>query len=491
MFHYDLVREISIMNVLLHYLDKSYELNNKYPSISIGRGISNDIQLSSNSISEDHGKISIKMNGICVYEDFSKNGTEIEIYGCKKIYLKNNITLVFGNGIIYPYRHNHIPIRFSVQGNQPASDIKDITLNPGLHYCKNGDFDSGFKYFEDYISIIHTNADAYFYSGQCAFKLKRYQDALVRLEQHYILKGEYDNCSLALLGKVYQHLNCYNEAANCYHILLKKNPRNNEAKLAIRQLEQFVPRNYSINTINAINEGDTYQHYTKYFVILGSDLHHTYILPVIKKLLKKARRRIMEKFCVEYSDTLKIRLVRIADGIPTGLATKDELILAVDDRHKNYETFLSIIVHHEYTHYVIGKMSNFSTQIPWWVHEGLACQLSENLKIPKIKKIFEMYQSQKALKLIDLEDKSLIIKNYNDHEIALLHAHCAVKWIEETYGFKFFIKLIEYMTAGMDTDTALSRLGLSCKTIDSGWQDWMKDQFQDSVTGRTLEIPVC
>jgi cytochrome c-type biogenesis protein CcmH/NrfG len=110
-------------------------------------------------------------------------------------------------------------------------------------------------------------------------------------------------------------------------------------------------------------------------------------------------------------------------------------------------------LYHEYTHVVVRQIAG--DNVPWWVNEGLAQVLSEELVADHVQQLRDAYASGQASSLALLEEHQLSQLPPEALGLAYLQAHAAVRHLWSGLGRQNMVAMLDMLAGGQGGEESL------------------------------------
>lgn len=478
----------AVQRLVLTHAGNSYRIGSDRPSFSIGRLAHNDLVLDQDIVSGSHGLIAANREAF-VYEDIkSTNGTFLYSEGGSESFLR-------GEAIILPVRGRLVfggragpEVSFRLAGHDEGMEAGSV--EKGLSALRNGDYQGAFRFFETLIGESPDYLPGYYYAGFAASRLEDLPSAILRFEQYLMLRP--DDVSVLLdLGKVYERAGAWDKAGHCYKKVAEKEPGNREAGDRLKEIVRFKP-----SRADGIEKRRTRE-------VLGGDViatvemipfcvtynlaDHGRILTDLVKALKIAWQDTGDKIGFFPTGSIPVRLLG-SRGEVSGRTGPEGIVFTVDQKHLGEKPFLSVLVTHEYAHYALGAMTGFSRRLPWWVQEGFAQLVSQNLSPVRLQSIAAISRNACLIPLDAIEAGLGAIRDKDLIRVAYLEAHSAIAYLVKHHGYECIRRIAEAIGKGEKWKQAFSAVGIDHARFEKEWEKWLAESTMTGVIRTTREL---
>ena len=467
------------------YLNKEFIISKTMQIFKIGRSELNDLTLDNPTISAYHGQIYYHDKQF-IYEDLkSRNGTLIldsndnrQIANNKTVVLSGTGTIIFGSNL-------GPQVKFSIdQDKLLADNITDESgseslFNEGIASLNTYNFKKAIEKFEESIEKFPEDIDrydctAYYCSGFSAWKLNKFDDAILRFEQHLMIKPE-DSDVMTDLGKIYEKVGKIQKAREWYHRAIRSGNESHEAKECLNDLPRFkgygTTPSKKYRTIDILSCEKSSVHRAPHF-----DVSYFYDhLEILKEILKKLEISYenIGKFLNFYpAKHIKVDLVPNRSE-PYGITNSKGIVFYLSSAYVGEQKFLSVLVRHEYSHYALGLLTKFSKRVPWWFHEGFAQFMSQSITKDRLLQIKGLVDKGKLLPLDALQPGMEGIKNRNRESIAYLVSHAAVTYFSNEHGPVKMLELIKALPETEKIAMAFNKVQLDYFQFQENFHQWL------------------
>lgn len=480
-----------MLRLVLTYHNRRHTLSDANPQLTIGRLPDNDLCIEYDVVSGHHGRILLR-NGTFVFEDFnSTNGTCIRDRYGREIKVKGASMPLKGEGIIVFGENRDVSVTFSLETKPPGQRVeKRSPANSAIAFLKAGEFEKSFELFEKQITEKPDEPDAYYYAGFAASRLEELETAILRFEQYLLLRPKDDRVWMDL-GKIYERAGRMKSALHCYRKVAGGERLREDAQIRLKEMARFQ----AVAPISAADK--------KTREVLGEELvaavemepfqvtynvaAHGRILNDILKALKTTWQNVGTALNFYPKQTVAVRLVRPL-GSTAGRAGFQGITFRVDAEHIGEKLFVPVLVTHEYAHYAMGRLTGFARHVPWWLQEGFAQHMSQNLTPLRLTGIKTLAQNRRLIPLTALEKG---LGNITDRELvntAYLEAHSAVAFFVKRKGYEELRKLIAALKEKGSISVAFERTGQSYDRFEKEWADWLEQGAHNGEVKLTREV---
>jgi tetratricopeptide (TPR) repeat protein len=477
--------------LLLTYQNDTRRIRVSDTPFTIGRLPENDLCLEYDFVSGSHGRITAG-EGEFVYEDLdSTNGTYISTPEGDVRFIKKESVPFGKKGSIHFGRDSGPEISFFVTADNTADDLEAMAeTEAGVAFLEKQDFKKAFDLFENAIRKRPFDLPAYYYAGFAAYRMEDLNGAILRFEQYRMVRPD-DPGVLMALGKAYERAGKIDKARHCYLKIVDKDPNNSDAGTRLNELPRFHEK-----VSSTPQEQKTAQ-------ILGNDMiatvemhpfqvtynvaSHGRILTDLLKALKLAREHVGTMTDWFPSDTIPVTLLR-RYGEATGRTGPEGIFFMIDPKHVGEKSFLTVLVTHEYAHYVLGTMTGFSPRIPWWLQEGFAQHVSQNLTPARLLDKGEMVLTGRVIPLQILEKGPGGTDDRDVIHTAYFEAPAAVAFLEKRHGIEGLRTFIRALKDGHSLAEAFRSIGTEYGRFEKEWTEWMAEGAASGGLRLTREL---
>ena len=460
------------------YNNSSFEISKETRVYKIGRLQENDLLLDFSFVSGYHGRIYLHDTSF-IYEDLnSANGTYIKTPGkneeyvqSQKIVLSDRGTICFGSSAGPEIAFSHI------RGNQDILNTNLNEISKGIFLLESGCSRQAFELFENKIDKDPESIDAYYYAGFTASRLEKYEDAILRFEQYLLMRSD-DAGVMTDLGSVYERTGQIQKARNWYLKAIHTGNDDGEAQKRLKELSRFQSRP-RVDTWKVVKSAEPNSNMTNHFkVTFILEDHFDVVKPVLKNL--ELSFQVVGDFLDYYPVPQKgplVKRVRVelvsTDKKQSGKTDNNGIVLHLNQNSRGEKKFLEVLIRHEYSHYVLGRLTQFSHNIPWWFHEGFAQCMSQNITQGRLNYIKQLALAGKLFPLDALKNGMGRIKDRQFIRVAYLEAHAAVTFLIKQYSRSKVISFIRHLAAHGDTKKGFARAGLDYQGFENLFFDWL------------------
>jgi tetratricopeptide (TPR) repeat protein len=462
------------------YQDQKFIVSEFRKKLTIGRGEFNDLVMRDPAISELHGQITF-LNGTFIYKDLkSKNGTLILDNRGHSRLLKNSEQELSNHGTIFPGSRSGPGLNFSVQEDNNLYQAA-LLQKKGVLSLKKNDHDQALNIFNILMRQSPEDIDLYYYAGFAAWKLNRLDEAALRFEQYLMIRRQ-DGAVMTDLGKIYERMAKIDKAREWYAKAVKAGEKT--AEKMIRELQRY--RGYTttlsqkFTTVDLLSNGEKSVHQSPHFTVTYFH-EHLDILKTVLKTLESAYRNTGAT--LEFFPVKKIPVQLIANNSqPCGRTTSKGITLYLSAYNTGEKKFLPVLVNHEYCHYALGTLTEFSLDIPWWFHEGLAQFMSQNITPGRLLLIEHMTETRLDLPTLESLHKGPGKEaNTDEIRLAYLTCHAAVTYLIVTHGTSKLPALIDALAETGKPAKAFDRVQLDYNAFIRQFPLWL---LKGAKTGR-------
>jgi tetratricopeptide (TPR) repeat protein len=476
--------------LVLSYDGTTYEISSQDTPYTIGRLPENLLCINHDVVSASHARIVFRDNGF-VFEDLnSTNGSVVcishgneSILQGKSIFLSERGSIRFGRtgpAITYFVRDN----------SQNEKDNLDELMKTGLPYLESEDYGSALAEFENLISKHPHFVPAYYYAGFAAAGSGELQTAILRFEQYLTLRAD-DTNVLVDLGKVYERTGDLAKASNCYRRALQARPGNREAETRMKEVTRFQPSSLKAvpkKTTRDLLGGSSVSFVTvDPFRVSYNLSDHGRVLTDVMKALKSAWQEVGDLLNYFPAAQVPVYLRRPLEDV-SGRTGPDGIILEVDEAHLGEKPFLTVLVTHEYAHYVLGLVTGFSRKVPWWLQEGFAQNVSQTITPLRLYPLRVLTEADRLFPLKVLEADLSDIKDRDAVNIAYIEAETAVAFLIKRRGREGLRALIEALSTGEKIQSAFRCAGWDYGDFEKEWSLWLARSTESGRVRLTREL---
>jgi cytochrome c-type biogenesis protein CcmH/NrfG len=296
--------------------------------------------------------------------------------------------------------------------------------------ARASDFTTAVAYAERAIKVYPENVAPFVQLGSYYLRLDRVSDAIFRLEEAIELKpGELD--AHELLGKAYYEDNDLPSARAQWEYVLKMDPK----RTGLKELYEKAFREESV-------EMDFQRKESKHFKLSYPEGLDYRVRGTVLRILETAYRDIGAQLgkvyppepvqVVIYAGQQFTEATQLASHV--GAVYDGKIRAPITDERGQYldETELARRLTHEYVHVVIRLVAGGN--VPWWVNEGLAEQLSYRMEPQEAQVLAAAYREGRTFGLKQLEGDLLSRLNADQLRIAYRQAHATMSHLWTRYG---------------------------------------------------------
>jgi len=475
------------------YNNSSFEISKETRMYTIGRLQENDLLLDFDFVSGYHGRI-YRDNTSFFYEDLdSTNGTYIRSAGKNEDYIQNQKIVLSERGTICFGNSAGPEIAFScIRDNQDILNKNLNEISRGIFLLESGCIRQALELFENKIDKDPESIDAYYYAGFAASRLEKYDNAILRFEQYLLMRSE-DAEVMTDLGRVYERTGQIQKARNWYLKAVHTGNDDGDAQKRLKELSRF-PENPRVDTWKVVKSAEPNSNMTNHFkVTFILEDHFDVVKPVLKNL--ELSFQVVGDFLGYYPVSKKglpVKRVRVelvsTDKKQSGKTDKYGIVLHLNQNTRGEIKFLEVLIRHEYSHYVLGRLTQFSHNIPWWFHEGFAQCMSQNITPDRLSYIKQLAQAGKLLPLNTLKKGMGRIKDRQFIRVAYLEAHAAVTFSLKHYGRSKVISIIRHLAAHGDTKKGFAAAGQDYQSFETLFFNWLIEGAQKGQIKLTQRI---
>ncbi len=320
-------------------------------------------------------------------------------------------------------------------------------------FAKTSDFANAARYLDMAISVSPDNPKPLLMLGACRLRLNHVSEAIARLEEAVDL-DPYNVDAHELLGDAYYRDDDIPSALAQWEWVKEVRPDTQGLSEKIQKAyrEESVERNYrprSSRHFQARYEPDT----------SGGDVSRALTL------LERAYRDIGLRLGGVYPPGPI--LVKVYTAKDFSAATQlDEHVGAVYDGAIRLpivdksgqvlnEAELKRRLYHEYTHVVVRHI--VGDNVPWWLNEGLAETLSNDLTPEDVAKLEALYAQGQAFPLSGIEQHQLKVLSPEALGLAYVQSHATVNYLLKRFGQRSISTMLDALAEGAQPEQALQQ----------------------------------
>lgn len=318
-------------------------------------------------------------------------------------------------------------------------------------HARNNDFASAITYAERAVQLAPENAAPLIQLGSYYLRLDRVSDAIFRLEEAIEVKpGELD--AHELLGKAYYEDNDLPSARAQWEYVLKMDPK----RTALKELYEKAFREESV-------EWDFRKKESQNFKLSYPEGVDYAVRATVLRILEKAYRDIGGQLgkvyppepvqVIVYAGEQFTEATQLASHV--GAVYDGKIRAPLTDEKGAYlsDQELSRRLTHEYVHVVVRQIAG--PNVPWWVNEGLAEQLSYTMDENDTQYLLTAYQERRTYPLNRLEGELLFSLQPEQLRVAYRQAHATMSYIWRRFGRTRTQQFLSDLAKGTPTEEAL------------------------------------
>ena len=461
------------------YLDQDFELINPSQQLTVGRSRKNDLAINEEIISGEHGII-FNQERKYFYKDLnSTNGTIIISSNRADQKIRDMQIELPISGSIFLAGTKGPKLDFSIHKTDAEHDDESASYDlsyftKGLEAFEAKDYMTALNNFEIGIENSPEDIDLYYFSGFAAFRLKKYHEALLRFEQYLMIRNE-DSDVMTDLGKVYEKIGLTQKAVHWYHKAIKTGNNCFEAENQLKNIDRFdtVKNKPSVKykTIDLLANKEPSIYKAPHFNVKYT-ADHLDILKSVLKNLEIAYKSIGDFLGVFPKDKIPVTL-EPNPYEPHGITSPEGIRLYISSESVGEKKFLPVLIKHEYSHYALGVLTEFSENIPWWVHEGFAQLMSQNITPGRLHHIKGLAKLGNLLPLDKLEQGLSDLDNEEILRVAYFESHAAILYFNKNFGSEKMRKLFKSFTIKRSPDIAFKEVNLDYSKFQKDFSNWL------------------
>ncbi|MCL4217660.1 MAG: hypothetical protein KJ052_11750, partial [Candidatus Hydrogenedentes bacterium] len=113
-------------------------------------------------------------------------------------------------------------------------------------------------------------------------------------------------------------------------------------------------------------------------------------------------------------------------------------------------------LYHEYTHVLVRKIAD--DKAPWWLNEGLAETLSNELSSDQLFQLAQACQEDRLFALSQLEDNQLESLDKDSLGLAYIQAHATVRYLTTRFSANAMNQFLFALAQGSAPEEALAQV---------------------------------
>jgi len=150
---------------------------------------------------------------------------------------------------------------------------------------------------------------------------------------------------------------------------------------------------------------------------------------------------------------------------------KIRLISGQDDEDPNA---IYILLTHEIVHLGICEMA--SGRCPYWLDEGLAIYLSQELSVTYMERLRKALKEEKILPLDILENSSVAEMEEPLRQLVYSQVFSITDYLVQSYGWEKVMSVTQQVRR-RPIKTILSDFGLNYYLVEQGWKRWLRNNI--------------
>ncbi len=296
--------------------------------------------------------------------------------------------------------------------------------------ARNNDFPAAAGLVERAVQTAPENPAPLIQLGSYYLRLDRVSDAIFRLEEAIEVKpGDLD--AHELLGKAYYEDNDLPSARAQWEYVLKVDPK----RTALKELYDKAFREESV-------EWDFRRKESKNFKLSYPEGTDYDVRATVLQILERAHRDVGAQLgkvyppepvqVIVYAGNQFTEATQLASHV--GAVYDGKIRAPLTDEKGGYlsEEELSRRLTHEYVHVVVRLVAGGN--VPWWVNEGLAEQLSFSMSAQESEMLATAYQEGKTFSLSQMESGLLFSMTPDQLRVAYRQAHATMGYLWRRFG---------------------------------------------------------
>lgn len=325
------------------------------------------------------------------------------------------------------------------------------------------DFTAAIELAERAIKVAPENPSPLVQLGSYYLRLDRVSDAIFRLEEAIELKpGNLD--AHELLGKAYYEDNDLPSARAQWDYVLQIDPK----RPGLQELYDKAFREESV-------EWDFRRKESKNFKLSYPEGVDYTVRGTVLRILEKAYRDIGAQMgkvyppepvqVIAYGSQQFSEATQLAEHV--GAVYDGKIRVPLNDASGAYlsEAELTRRLTHEYVHVVVRLVAG--PNVPWWVNEGLAEQLSYSMTPADVEVLTNAYRDGTNFKIEDLDGQVLFTLTPEKLRVAYRQAHATVSHLWRKYGRTRMQLFLGDLAKGVTVETSIKqRFNKSLEQLD-------------------------
>ncbi|PIE70364.1 MAG: hypothetical protein CSA22_08430 [Deltaproteobacteria bacterium] len=443
------------------------QLEGDVSELNVGRQRTNDIVVQENTVSRQHGRF-LRLEDGYYFEDLkSRNGS----------------MLITDEGII-PVWDTRSPlpevgwIRLGgADGPMVRFEEKDAAtgrvknpLKPGIVQLNDKAFDAATAAFEAVITEYPGEWSAYYFSGASARMEENWELAVRRFEQYLLVQPHVP--VMMELAKIYRTIGVEERAVEISRRVVQLAPGNARAHAAIEVMSGGMqsedPTGEQLPEMG-VGSFDMATERVHPFEITGPAILMKAVREPLSALLSAAWKTQGERCDCWPKQTIPVWLrLPWSDDAPE--SSPDTIGIEMDPQYVADTEFFKRYIYYSYAQYLFAVITGFSDVDSWWLKEGFARMLTEDLQpyqekqLQSVRKMAEWVSFAAA--------GSMPPVNGSQYQLAFtcLASQSFVSFICRSRGFEWMRQLFTTLKATSELNTAFKQMGWSVEMAELEWR---------------------
>ncbi len=482
-------------HLTLTYNNKEYLFTGK-KDFRIGRDGDNDLIIGNEDeyyfVSNRHVGISLS-NGTFFCEDLkSTNGTTLQNEAGQQRLIPNAPVELKDKGFLLLGKDESVvAVYYSIIESHR-------TISDGKQLIKDGKIKEASDLFQRIIREDRYNSSAHYWAGVAAARENDIQRAIESYNNCIMLRHDTPPLGVLIdIGKLYEKDGQLGRARESYHSVIEV--QNNsartkklkkEAQDRLDSLFRFQPgvgrggQKVTSEIMGAERPGETAV--APFFIDFNVSAHGRITVDVLKAL-QDGFDSIGDVLGELPQGRISVTMKRPTQSI-SGLTGRKGITLFIELKSLSERVFLDVIVKHEYAHYALGSFTGFSRKVPWWLHEGFAQHLSQNLVFPRLMDMQGIITAGQRIPLEKLVDPPSGRGDQESLDTEYLHAHAAVAFLMKAFSREDLRTFAKTTGAGGGLGKAFKKIGTTMAEFEVNWVAWVRSSAAAGETRLTREI---
>lgn len=466
----------------LTHLLVSYRVDAGKP-FTLGRDPENDLVIALDTVSGRHARIVGMENGFAVEDLDSCNGTRVA--GAEGVWRSaaagpvpladtGVIELAGRDGVRIDYRI--VPAKAAAFGGETGARGRAEALMTA------GRFDEAAAVLEPLLGNRFAAPGVYYDAGYCAYRQGDREQAVLRYEQYLALQPE-DGDVLVDLAGLYGDLGRLDEARRCCRRVLQDRPGDSAAVRVMRKVERLAagPLGASKDrcTREIVGSSEPVIWSQPPFIFTFDPVDHSRILNDVLKALVLAGDELSAAvgWRPPPDEPVPVRLVRSL-GQDRGRTDATGITLRLAAGRSHDGVFVFTAAAHEYAHWAMGCLAGFGDNVPWWLQEGFAQEMSQTLTADRLVSI-RAFLGAGAPGLLDDLSRN-VMRRFGGRgrkalNAAYVVAQAAVHQLMADCGRERFHRLLASLRDGRPIRRAFEAAGMDYGGAEAQLLRWLRE----------------